>query len=410
MNAGHLDIDTDDSIVDFKNASLYIVGLQVLVSLLACATTSILACWLLPPQAVSAVRTVTLTSIVGILCIRKPLRLGNVHGLQLVFNALRPSVGVYILCLILEQLVHGCANDPTVTPNWRRVVFQAAIIAMLTSGFMRARAPLAMTDVPFLITALSMLVVAMLPPPAVAMAGPLCEPVSLFGAAERMVRALCFACVYIVFVYCSAPPTAASSDIMVCLCRASAASVWTLGAALPLLTFSLPQCAVAIWARLKEDDPASQMPLVATHCAAMFGSNSKYNAISQQSPPPTDADVDEETMAAAAVGAMASLSNGHHTHGTFSGPPRSPTPTPLQIPSQQGSQLMTINTQRIAPIQTASSCTSAGFRAGPLSFRDVGGSGPPAQVARNATKVSLEEVAARLEREQVECDSVTDHA
>lgn len=396
MHTGHFEFDADDSIVDFKNASLYIVGLQVLVSLLACATTSILACWLLPPQAVSAVRTVTLTSIVGLLCVRKPLRLGNVHGLQLVFNALRPSIGVYILCLILEQLVHGCANDPTVTPNWRRVVFQAAIIAMLTSGFMRARAPLAMTDAPFLITALSMLVVAMLPPPAVAMAGPLCEPVSLFGAAERMVRALCFACVYIVFVYCSAPPTAASSDIMVCLCRASAASVWTLGAALPLLTFSLPQCAVAIWARLKEDDSGSHMPLVGGHTSTLFGSSSRYNPLATKSPTSCEADVDEEAVHVA-VGAVASIANGHQP-SAFSPPPKSPTVPPSQIGSQVASQLLSINAPRLSSGTPSSSCNNSGFRPGPLSFREVGGGGPQAQ-SRTSTHASLEEVAARLERE-----------
>eukprot|EP00966_Prymnesium_polylepis_P168088 3886074-Prymnesium_polylepis.1 len=31
-----------------------------------------------------------------------PLRIGQVHGLALVFSALRPALVVYILCLVLE--------------------------------------------------------------------------------------------------------------------------------------------------------------------------------------------------------------------------------------------------------------------------------------------------------------------
>lgn len=221
----------------------------MLLACIACSITSILACWLLP--AVSAVRTLTLTVIVGGFCICKPVTLGRVHGLSLMFSALRPAVVVYVGCLVLEQLVHGCASSPDVTPSWRRVVFQGAILAMIVSGFLRANNPLARTDVPFLITIVAALVVATLPPPAVALAGPLCEPVSLLGAAERLVRALMFGFTNIFFVYTSTPPNGENADVNVILMRASAASVWVMGAPLPMLVLSLPMCALAIFRRLR---------------------------------------------------------------------------------------------------------------------------------------------------------------
>ena len=274
------DEDVESSIVDFRNASLYLPGLQILVAVLACSLTSVLACWLLPAHAVSAVRTLTLAVIVGAMCVRKPLRLGRVHGLQLVFAALRPAVAVYLSCLVVEQLCHGCAVSPEVTPSWRRVVFQACVLAMIASGFLRARQPLAKTDVPFLITLFALLLVAALPPPAVALSGPLCEPVTLFAAAERLVRALCFGSCYTVFVYVSAPPTGTTADILVCLTRASAASVWVLGATLPLLVLSLPQCALAIFSRIQIES-SELLPSGSRYSVAH---NGDYGALPTQSP------------------------------------------------------------------------------------------------------------------------------
>jgi hypothetical protein len=224
-----------------------------------------------------------------------------------------------------------------------------------------------------------------------------------------MVRALSFACVYIVFVYCSAPPTAASSDIMVCLCRASAASVWTLGAALPLLTFSLPQCAVAIWARLKEDDSTSDQGTPLVRGPVVFGSTAavRYNQLATKSPPISEVEVDEE-VGTVAAGVVASISNGHHHHAysafsssnnSNSAPPESPTPlTQGQPTNQMAPQLLPINPPRLASV---SACSSNTFRPGPLTFRDIGGGGPPTAAARQP-QVSLEEVAARLEQERTQ--------
>lgn len=180
----------EEEAVDFANASLYLSAIQTILSVLACASTAVLSCWLVPTSMVSAVRTLTLTCLVGALTMRKPLRIGQVHGLSLVFSALRPAVLVYISCLIIETLLHTCTQESDEVPSWRRVVFQMAVFGMMFSGVLRARRPLSTTDAPFLITAVSLLVVAFLPPPAVSMQGtkssfnpykPLCKPCSLFA-------------------------------------------------------------------------------------------------------------------------------------------------------------------------------------------------------------------------------------
>lgn len=356
--------DEEQNIVDFRNASLYLPGLQILVAVLACSLTSVLACWLLPAHAVSAVRTLTLAIIVGGLCVRKPLRLGRVHGLALVFSALRPAVAVYLGCLVVEQLTHGCASSPEVTPSWRRVVFQAAICAMILSGFLRARKPLARTDVPFLITTAAILVVAALPPPAVALAGPLCEPVSAFGAAERLVRALCFSSCYTVFVYTSAPPTATTGDILVCLTRASAASVWTLGATLPLLVLSLPQCAMVIWSRLK-DDTEDMLPVTSVHAMMAYGALPTRSPAQERSQSPVYQQPSQHNQQA--QGAL------HE--------PSAPSPTPsMSGTGHCGGGAMATTSPNLAgsaasgpSLAVACSCPERTF--GVLPFREVGGGG-----------------------------------
>ena len=279
--------DAEDEVVDFANASLYLSAIQTILSVLACASTAILACWMIPAAMVSAVRTLTLTCLVGALTMRKPLRIGHVHGLSLVFSALRPAVIVYISCLVVETLLHTCTQEMDDVPSYRRNVFRAAVIGMMISGMLRAKRPLSETDMPFLITAVCLLVVAFLPPPAVSMQGPLCQSVSIAAAAERMLRALVFSCVYSLFVYISSPTNSQCGGTIVCIMRASAASVWILGAALPMLLFAVPQCGVAIWARLRADESeAAVIGLYPNGARLRINANgAKYNNVPARTPP-----------------------------------------------------------------------------------------------------------------------------
>ena len=249
--------DREDCVIDFTNVGLYIAGIQSVLSVVVCSAVSILSCWIVPPDVVSAVRTLACCIAAAVAIMRAPLRIGRVHGVGIVFNALRPCVAVYILSLVLEQLVHTCVTSAsTHMPSWRRVVFQGMCLAMFGSGMLRARNPLADTDLPFLITTAAMLVMALLPPPAVALAGPLCEPASLLAAGERIVRALTFASLYTVFVYSSAPSNSGSSEVVICVSRATAASVWALGSTPIFLVLAVPQCGVAVYARLNANAAA----------------------------------------------------------------------------------------------------------------------------------------------------------
>ena len=278
--------DCEDDVIEYTNVSLYLGGIQTVFATCAVACVSVLSCWVIPAGAVSAVRTLTVCIGTGLALTRKPLRVGKVHGVGVVFTALRPCVLIYLACLVSEQLVHTCvASDALDSPSWRRVVFHGMVLAMLFSGFMRARRPSAETDMPLLITSAALLVVAVLPPPAVALSGPLCEPVGAWVAAERVVRAFAFSTVYSVFVYASAPPSRSSGEILICVTRATASSVWTLGCSPVLLLLGIVQCLTVVLTRIKESETHSYKIVSQSRPDAEAGTPTTH-AFPSPSPPP----------------------------------------------------------------------------------------------------------------------------
>tara|TARA_B100001109_G_scaffold255073_1_gene256614 strand:+ start:4108 stop:5193 length:1086 start_codon:yes stop_codon:yes gene_type:complete len=230
--------------IDFGAAGLYLPGAQTIVATTTSACVSVLACWLVPLGAISAVRTLALTATAGILIIRKPIKIGNTKGVNTIFAALRPCCLLYVSCLVLEQLVHTCVSDEASYEHgfWRRLIYHVAMTVMTVSGFMRARSPRAEQDLPFLLSTGSLLAVALLPPPALALSGPLCSPPTLLAAGERVLRSFLFAVVYVVLVYASAPISNNLADTLVCIARSATASAWVLGA----LVFSLPLAFVQV--------------------------------------------------------------------------------------------------------------------------------------------------------------------
>jgi hypothetical protein len=253
--------DDEDSVIDFSNAQLYVGGIQAITATVLVAISAVICCLTTSVATVSAVRTLVVSSAVGVVVVRKPFRIGKVHGLILVFRALQPCVGIYVSSLVVEQLTHACATS-SVAPPWRRIVFTVCTLAMVFSGFLRARKPLESTDRPFLVTAAALCIAALLPPPAVMATGPLCATPSLVAIAERLVRAFVFALLYSLFVYAAAPPVQSHGEILVCVMRASAASIWVLAAHTFLLPLALVQGVYVVWIRVFsseykiDDDPS----------------------------------------------------------------------------------------------------------------------------------------------------------
>ena len=176
-----------------------------------------------------------------------------------------------MLALILEQLVHTCVvlgdeHDAEAHGALRRGVYHVISIFLMISGFLRAKNPRSESDIPFLLTMCCLLAIAVLPPPANARTGPLCQPTSLLGAGERMLRALLFAAVYVVLVYSAAPNRNISNELFICVARATASSIWVLGASSWALPLAPVQVGVALFTRLHDQtcrsEPTRAAPLL----------------------------------------------------------------------------------------------------------------------------------------------------
>lgn len=213
-NQLHEDAMEDEKAIDFSSVGLYLAGLQAVFAIVCCASASVLCCWLMPPSAISAVRTLAITTVVGLLLVRKPLRVGPTRGVVTVFNALRPSIAIYILALTIEQLVHTCVLPDDDVEQQRSVVRRGiyhtmtAILAL--SGFVRARNPRSESDL--------------------------------------------FASVYVSLVYTAAPNSNQSNELFICVARATAASTWVLGISAWGLPLAPVQVALALFTRLHENN------------------------------------------------------------------------------------------------------------------------------------------------------------
>ena len=257
--------DDDDKHVDFASVGLYLVGIQTLVATLLCAAASVLCCWLLPAEAVSAVRTLALTSLVGLAALHKPLRIGRVRGVAMLFNALRPSVAVYVLCLVVEQLLHTCPvplvrdqghDTHDAVTGAQLLVHYATSVMLLLSGALRARHPRSESDLSFAIAFLALLVAAAYPPAMRTHHGPLCESVGVFAACERLLRAGAFSSAYVTVVYAAAPVRNVSTELFVCVARATAAALWTMVVPAWALFLAPVQIVIVLAASLEAAPPS----------------------------------------------------------------------------------------------------------------------------------------------------------
>ena len=251
-------LDYEDNQVDFNDASLYLPLAQTVFSICACAVVSVLSCWLTFSGAVSAVRTLALCCATGGLLMRVPIRMGKAHGITVVFAALQLGIPLYLATLVIEQLVHTCSIDASHAPSWRHVVFHSAVAIQVYAGFLRARAPLEDTDRPFVLCLLALMVIAIMPPPAVALVGPLCQSVDLWEAADRIVRAFCFGMLYGVTVYASTRTRSSNySNTSIVFFRSASASIWVSGAMLWWLPLAAAQCAIIMHARAMKPNAPS---------------------------------------------------------------------------------------------------------------------------------------------------------
>jgi len=245
--------------VDFGSVALYIAGMQTTLAIVLCCLTSVLASFISVVVSVSAVRTATLSALVGMLFVVRPLRIAHVRGLDVMFDALRPAIGVYVLAIVLEQLMHSCTHVPSAVDlldgaggDVRHALYHVLTAAMALSGFLQGWTPRAHSDYPHVAVGVSLVCIASFAPPPVRPGeGPLCEPPSTPVAVERIFRALLFGLAYCALAYASEPRRHSVREVILCAVRATSGSVWILCVHKYVMWLAVPQLMLVTWSRVR---------------------------------------------------------------------------------------------------------------------------------------------------------------
>jgi len=247
--------DDQSSGVDFSSVSLYLPALQTMLALIIASLASIAASALSAFMASNAIRTIVITSMSGVLILIKPIRASHARGVDVMFDALRPSMLIYVVALVCEQLLHSCRpaydDEEAHAGVAREIVFHIGVLFMIGSGYYQALNPKEQTDYPFIVTFVTLLILTFFVPSPHSGMGPLCDVPSAGDAIERVLRSLAFAWTYITTAYAMEPTRHNIGEILLCATRASAGSIWTLCCNRWVLVVSLIQGLIVVIVRVR---------------------------------------------------------------------------------------------------------------------------------------------------------------
>jgi len=267
---------THDSMPDFASVALYIPAIQVVGSTILVCVTVLLSGWLLPHNAVSSIRSLSLCLAVAAATVRRPARIGNARGMDSIFNTIRPAVLIYITALVIEQLAHSCVTQGLSMAVFRMWLFQCCMVVMMAAGFVRAWYPRHENDAPFVISLIALAIAALMPPSPADVGGPLCAASTGMQAIERIFRALLFSSAYCTLAFAAHPHCSALSEVTISSIRAAAGSIWVLGITPYCLPLVPVQIALILFSRLMRKDNKGYS-----------GANTEYNG---------DIDVDQASL------------------------------------------------------------------------------------------------------------------
>ena len=250
--------------IDFANIALYVPAIQLIATLIAASSGLLLFGWVMQGDG-CAIRSASLCTFVCAAGLWRKIRMHYARGADGVFDALRPAAVIWLVSIVAEHLVGACAHQlPAAAADQERpyafsrnAIFHLCMVAMMCSGLVRAWAPDSENDYPFAVSAVALVVIAMVPPAVQPNDhGPLCETSNGYEVGERYLRTVMFGLTYTCLVYAAPPMRYGTSDVVLCVCRAAAGSIWTLGCVVHMLIVAPVQCAMIIWLRVSSGGAA----------------------------------------------------------------------------------------------------------------------------------------------------------
>ena len=257
---------SNGQLLNFAGVEVYLMELQVIAGTALMASASVLVPLLLPSNsdAKTPLRSVILTAIVGaVVLVRSALSVPSPALVEL-YRVLRNASPLYLGSLVVEGLAHvGCGDEGQHVLGARRsALLHLSALLLVLSGVVRAAWPTSRLDAATAVSALSLVVIGLLPMRLASEAGPFGDHHTLTPAESlaRVARAAVFALMYTAFVIAGAPRHVRDTHPPLQTLRALGASAWTLcvpvGALLfgPLLVCLLAHRRVAVHVALDEPE------------------------------------------------------------------------------------------------------------------------------------------------------------
>lgn len=237
--------------LDYSDVSAYLLVLQQVGGVAAMATISVLAPVGLAQAAVSPLRTLLLTALVGAGLLTRPLLTRLSLPLLSLHRALRWAGVLWLLALTAEQLSYAaCASQAHVLTASRIAALAVGTLILSLGAVARLVWPTSRSDAVVVAALGALLVMGMVPQTLLAGQGPFSHSLDTVSAATRCARGAAFALVYGTVVLSATPARPQSIQTMALVLRGMAASVWVLAVAPPLVLFAPVYVAILVSRRV----------------------------------------------------------------------------------------------------------------------------------------------------------------
>lgn len=237
--------------LDYSSVNVYLLVMQQTAGIAAMSVVSTLAPLGMRDEAVSPLRTLVITGILGAVVLARPVLAHLPVALLALHRVLRWSGALWLLALTGETLAFSaCASQAhTLTPS-RVAALAVCVLLLLLSAVARLVRPVARSDGMVAVAVVALLGLAVVPQTLHAGDGPLGHALPLVGAAVRCARGAAFALVYGAVVVAATPAKVETVQTTALVLRGLAGAAWVLAVSPPLVLLAPVYVAALVYRRV----------------------------------------------------------------------------------------------------------------------------------------------------------------
>jgi len=241
-----------DARLDLETVGVWIAAIQTVAACAFQAATSVALPWLLPLDARAPLRTLVLSSLVGLGVVRAPLfpHLRDAAVVHL-HKSQRLAVALIAAAWAAEAILHSDCNGVHGVGALRSSILAVFFVGLGLTSLHRALYPTSTADLAVFCSLVSCLAVCVVPQTLTAAQNPLGAQLGPVSAALRIVRCASWGAAYVATTIAATPLSPAQVDPAVLAARALAATAWVFVVPAAILTFVVPYLVILAVRRVK---------------------------------------------------------------------------------------------------------------------------------------------------------------